>query len=73
MIYYISDLHLGDERIMKLCSRPFKSTGELFGILIERWNAKVTDSDDVYILGDLMLGPDTERTMGLINKLHGKI
>ena len=56
MIYYISDLHLGDERIMKLCSRPFLSTNELFETLVSKWNAKVTDSDDVYVLGDIANG-----------------
>ena len=59
MIYYISDLHLGDERILKLCSRPFSSTDELFEALVERWNAKVTDSDDVYVLGDIANGSST--------------
>jgi calcineurin-like phosphoesterase family protein len=56
MIYYISDLHLGDEIILKLCSRPFASTSELFEVLVQRWNAKVADTDDVYILGDIANG-----------------
>ena len=71
MIYYISDLHLGDERIMKLCSRPFKSTGELFETLIERWNAKVTDSDDVYILGDIANG-SSELVKAFFSQVNGR-
>ena len=68
MIYYISDLHLGDERILKLCSRPFSSTNELFETLIKRWNAKVTDFDDVYVLGDIANG-----SSGLVKEFFSKV
>ena len=29
MIFYIADTHFGDERIMKLCYRPFGSVTEM--------------------------------------------
>lgn len=52
-IYYTADLHLGDARIIRLCERPYGSAKEMACDLRRRWNAAVTDSDTVYILGDL--------------------
>lgn len=52
-IYFIGDLHFGDENIIKFDSRPFKTTDEMDGELVKRWNASVTVDDDVYINGDV--------------------
>lgn len=52
MKYYISDLHLGHENIIKLCNRPFRNVTEMDEMLIENWNSVVTETDEVYILGD---------------------
>lgn len=52
MIYYISDLHFGHLRCIKMDKRPFSSIEEMDRILIENWNNKVNEEDDVYILGD---------------------
>ena len=54
MIYFTSDLHLGHRNVIRLCNRPFESVEELYEIMIQNWNAKVTNKDIVYILGDLM-------------------
>lgn len=56
MNYYISDLHIGDKKIFELCNRPFKSLEEYENYLIKSWNSKVTENDDVYVLGDLANG-----------------
>ena len=55
MIYYISDLHLDDERVFGLCHRPFSSLKDMENELILKWNKKVKDEDEVYVLGDLSL------------------
>lgn len=52
-IYYISDLHFDDERIFKLCQRPFESVDEMKRCVAKKWNLKIKDNDIVYVLGDI--------------------
>lgn len=53
MIYYISDTHLGDQKVFDKCSRPFLDLDQLEKDLVYRWNKKVKKDDIVYILGDI--------------------
>lgn len=55
MKYYISDLHFGDERVFKKACRDqlFKDASEVDKTIIERWNAVVTELDEVYLVGDI--------------------
>lgn len=53
MIYYISDLHFGHEKVIVMDNRPFEDVEEMDSELIRRWNERVTDNDDVYIVGDV--------------------
>lgn len=52
MNYFISDLHFGHEDRIIWDERSFKNADEMFEVMRERWNAKVRDDDDVYIVGD---------------------
>ena len=52
MIYYTSDLHFGHDRVIQMDQRPFSDVDEMDHALIERWNARVRDGDDVYVIGD---------------------
>lgn len=52
MNFYISDIHFGHKNVLKHDNRPFADVDEMDKEIIRRWNAKVTDEDDVYILGD---------------------
>lgn len=54
MNYYIADLHLGHANIIRLSSRPYKDVDEMDNDLINRWNSVITDTDDIYIIGDLI-------------------
>ena len=54
MNYYIADLHLGHANIIRLSNRPYKDVDEMDNDLINRWNSVITDTDDVYIIGDLI-------------------
>ncbi len=51
MEFFVSDLHLGHENILK--ERPmFHTVEEMDEALIANWNKKVHKNDAVYILGD---------------------
>lgn len=52
MKYYTSDLHFGHRRIIEYENRPFNSVEEMDDYLIYKWNSKVKNGDEVYILGD---------------------
>ncbi len=50
--FFTSDLHLGHNKILSI--RPeFDDIEKMDEYLIMKWNERVTDSDEVYILGDL--------------------
>ena len=40
MNYYISDLHIGHENILRFDNRPFADVTEMNNKLIENWNAE---------------------------------
>lgn len=69
MIYYTADLHLGHYNILKYDKRPFNSTQEMDKTIIDNWNNRVTDNDDVYIIGDVCFGNNPEN---YIKQLKGK-
>ena len=71
MIYYVSDLHFGDENVFNVCSRPFKSLLDMEYEIIKRWNNKVSDNDIVYILGDIV-GQIYQQAIEIIKQLNGK-
>ena len=59
-ILFTSDLHLGHANIISTCGRNHESCGkdsdtveEMNDFLIRKWNEKVKEDDEVYILGDL--------------------
>lgn len=67
-VFYTSDLHLGHERIIELCYRPYSSVEEMNDALVYNWNQVVTPTDTVFVLGDVAIG----RTgLGQVARLNG--
>jgi len=52
-IFYIADLHFGHKNIIRYDNRPFSTVEEMDQALIENWNARVSNNDEVYVLGDI--------------------
>lgn len=71
MNYYIADMHLGHKNVLKFDSRPFESVEEMNKTLIANWNAKVTDEDDVWLLGDFCYRSDKDPSFYL-KQLKGR-
>ena len=72
MIYYTSDLHFGHKNILKWENRKCDSIEEMDEMLIRNFNSRVTNEDDVYILGDVSFYHQFEKNRELISRLHGK-
>lgn len=72
MIYFTSDLHFGHDKEFIYKPRGFNSIEDHDNTIIENWNNIVTEDDDVYVLGDLMLG-DKEYGLNCLKRLRGKI
>lgn len=70
MIYYISDIHFNDQKIFDKCKRPFSGIDEFKNTIIKNWNSKVSESDDVYILGDIAEDTDEDALM-IFKELKG--
>ncbi len=72
LIYFTSDLHLGNRGIHQVHQRPFRSLDEMNKVLIDNYNAIVKPSDTVYILGDLCNGVNLKIANAFIAQLNGK-
>lgn len=70
-IYVTSDLHFGHDREFIWKARGYSSIDDMNINLVSKWNNTVTDEDDVYVLGDLMLG--LPQNIEYIKKLKGKL
>lgn len=73
MIWFTSDWHFNHDREFIWKPRGFNSVEEMNETIVSRHNEVVKPDDMVYVLGDLMLGPDTEKGLELISRLNGRI
>jgi calcineurin-like phosphoesterase family protein len=70
-IFFTSDLHLGHERIIELCGRPYGSVGEMNMGIVENINATVSSRHSLVILGDVLLGK-IEESLKLLKEIRAK-
>ena len=71
-IFFTSDTHFGDPRILRIDRRPFADLPSHDAALVEAWNAVVGPDDTVWHLGDFALGPPPERIAALLGALNGR-
>lgn len=72
MIYFTSDTHFGHDKEFMYLPRNFGSIEAHDLGVIQRWNEIVKSEDEVYHLGDIMLG-DNEHGLKCLKQLNGKI
>lgn len=72
MIWFTSDWHFGHDREFVWKPRGFSNIQEHDERIIIRHNNLVAPDDDVYVLGDLMLG-DNEHGLDCIRRIKGKL
>lgn len=71
-IWLTSDWHFNHDREFIWKVRGFASVGDMNEHIIAAHNTVVNPDDDVYVLGDLMLG-DSEKGIECIKRMNGKL
>ena len=70
---YISDMHFFHDNLNhRRDRRGFKNAEELNAHMIRQWNSRVTDKDEVFLLGDFSAGYCIGTTH-ILEKLNGKL
>jgi calcineurin-like phosphoesterase family protein len=69
--WFTSDTHYNHANIIRYSKRPFSSVDDMNGALIANYNAVVRSSDNVYILGDMLLGDEAVADR-ILSKLNGR-
>lgn len=64
-------MHFGHKNILKYDGSPFSSIEERDKAIITNWNARVSDRDIVYILGDVSFS-GADRTKEILKGLNGE-
>ena len=72
MVFVTSDLHFCHDREFVWGARGYANVNEMNETQVRKWNEVVTDEDEVWVLGDLMLG-DFEQGLSYLKQLKGKI
>lgn len=72
MKYYIADTHFGHENIIRFCNRPFSSVNEMNEVIINNWNKRVKEIDEIYIAGDMFFKMNIGEVEAILNRLKGR-
>ena len=70
-IFVVSDLHLGHSKDFIYGARGFENVEDMNEAIIRKWNEVVDEEDDVYVLGDLVMGP--EANLQMLRRLKGRL
>jgi calcineurin-like phosphoesterase family protein len=70
-IFFTSDTHFRDARVMRLDQRPFASITDHDASLIAFWNENVQPEDEVWHLGDFARA-SVEQVTVLLSQLNGR-
>lgn len=66
MRFFIADLHDMDENTILYTHRPFDDAQAQHDAFVANWNEKISDDDEVFLLGDI-------GALGILEELNGKI
>ena len=70
MIWFSADHHFGHFNVIRYCSRPYTSVYEMNEDMIQKWNAVVSPTDEVWYLGDFSM---SAHYLPILKKLNGSI
>lgn len=70
-VRFTSDIHFNHKSLSE--RRGFKTVEEMNDEIIWRWNLTVPTNATVFILGDVSMSNNVERTLELLNRLNGTL
>jgi calcineurin-like phosphoesterase family protein len=70
--WFSSDPHYGHANIIRFCDRPFDDVDHMASILVDAINAEVPAGDELWLLGDLGLGP-IERSLAVLRRIAADV
>jgi len=70
--WFIADTHLEHKNILEFENRPFENIQEMKNKMIDAWNAVVSKTDTVYIIGDFCFG-NYRTWIDILDQLKGNI
>ena len=70
--YFTADTHFCHSNILKFCQRGFVAIDDMNEGLIEKWNLRVGDDDDVFVLGDFSFRAKKGTIAPIFRRLKGK-
>lgn len=73
MIYFTSDWHFNHDREFVYSPRNVDCIDDMNHVILNNHNNIVTNNDDVYVLGDLMLGGTSLDGLNYIKAMNGKL
>lgn len=69
--WFISDLHVGHNNVLKHCNRPFLGMPQQTEVFRDSWNLRVAPGDIVFVLGDFSFY-DSDTTGRILRSLNGQ-
>lgn len=69
-IFYISDMHIGHQNVLRHDNRPFSDIQHMQAVMTANWNSAVATTDEVYILGDFAW--KNAQGLEMLSQLNGK-
>ncbi|MBE7184071.1 MAG: metallophosphoesterase family protein [Methylobacterium mesophilicum] len=72
MIFFTSDTHFSDPRVLRIDRRSFSALAEHDEALIANWNAVVGAEDEVWHLGDFCRAVRPGHAAALLSRLNGR-
>ena len=72
MKFFTADTHFNHKTLLNLgLGRPFNDIIEHDETIISNWNKKVSNKDDVYVLGDMFWGMNEYQIQSYMDRLKG--
>ena len=70
--WWTSDQHFGHSNIIRYCGRPFTDVDAMNAAMVDRWNDVVADTDEVWMLGDLVMNQLAVNLAAHVSRLKGR-